>query len=83
MVILNAGVYEKPKKAIALCEEQFKEYRDTWRGRQAKFIQAWLNLVVENFEEAHKHFQELVEVYNEQDDPRIQAYIQSCERGMR
>ncbi|NLB56377.1 MAG: tetratricopeptide repeat protein [Lentisphaerae bacterium] len=83
LVLLNAAEYENPKKAISLCEEQFREYRDSWRGRQAKLVQAWLYLIAENYAEAHTHFLELAEVYNEHDNPRIQEYLQSCEEGMR
>ncbi len=83
LIVLSAGVASDHRQARNLCEEQFQEFRDSFFGRQAKLTTAWLYMVDKQWREAKHHFQELVDVYDEQNNPRIAEYILRCERELK
>ncbi len=83
LVVLNAGVFDNVKEAIALCDEQAKEFKSCFFHEQALFSKAWLLWTRKRWTEARAAFDDLITHYPEKAvHPPIVKYIEDCEKGM-
>ena len=83
LVVLNAGRYNNDKEAIALCEEQAKEFDGGFLGQQAVFTKAWLLKTAGKWKEAKQGFEQLLAAYPATANcPPVFRYIEECESGM-
>ncbi len=83
MVVLLTGPYGKSREAIALCEEQVKEFDGGFLGQQAAFARAWLLKTEGKWKEAKQGFENLLESYPlTASCPALYRHIEECEQGL-
>jgi tetratricopeptide (TPR) repeat protein len=83
LIVLRAGPNNRVKDAIALCEEQARDFKGEFFEEQALFTKAWLHWALRQWPEAKAGFEAYLKVCpGKADYPPIVKYLQDCEKGL-